>query len=88
MSKNFKKSIAFFFFLLAGIILGAFISHICAGNKYLGWLSWGQAVGIPTTQLDLIVFKINFGFMLDVTIAQIFTVIASLIIFTKTCKSI
>lgn len=92
MSKNFKKTIAFTFFLLAGIILGAFISHICDGVKYLDWLSWGQSVGLPSDNkpatLDIIVLKVTIGFTLKVTIAQIFTIIASIIFFNKTCKSL
>ena len=92
MSKNFKKTIAFVFFLLAGIILGAFLSHICDGVKYLDWLSWGQQVGLPSNSkpamVDLIVLKITFGFALKVTIAQIFTIITSIILFNKTCKTL
>ena len=92
MSKNFKKTIAFIFFLLAGIVLGAFISHICDGVKYLDWLSWGQQIGLPSDDkpatLDIIVLKVTIGFTLKVTIAQIFTIITSIILFNKTCKSL
>lgn len=87
MSKNFKKTIAFIFFLLAGIVLGAFVAYICRDVKFLSWLSWGQKVGIPTTQIDLLILKLNFGLTFDVTIAQIFTVPLALVIFNKTCKS-
>ena len=91
MSKNFKKTIAFIFFLLAGITLGAFVSSVCAGHRYFDWLAWGQEVGLSTDKpayLDLIVIKIAFGFTLRVTIAQIFTVILSILAFNKTCKSL
>jgi hypothetical protein len=91
MAKNFKKTIAFIFFLLAGITLGAFISHICAGQPYVDWLSWGQEIGLSTSSpamLDLIVLKLAFGFTLKVTIAQIFTVALSIFAFAKTCKSL
>jgi len=91
MSKNFKKTIAFIFFLLAGITVGAFISHICEGREYLSWLAWGQEIGLSTDKpafLDLIVIKIAFGFSLKVTIAQIFTVIIAILTFGKTCKSL
>lgn len=87
MTKNFKKTIAFIFFLLAGIVLGAFIAYICRDVKFLKWLSWGQKVGIPNTAIDLLIIKLNFGLTFDVTIAQIFTVPLSLVIFNKTCKS-
>jgi hypothetical protein len=91
MSKNYKKTIAFIFFLLAGITIGAFISQICDGKKYLDWLSWGQQIGLSTEKpavLDLVFLKIAFGFTLKVTIAQIFTVILSILLFNKTCKSL
>ncbi len=91
MGKNFKKTVAFLFFLLAGITIGAFISHICQGRPYVDWLAWGQEVGLSTNSpaiLDLIVFKLAFGFTLKVTIAQIFTVILSIFAFAKTCKSL
>ncbi len=91
MSKNFKKTVAFLFFLLAGITLGAFISYISAGNRYLSWLAWGQEVGLSTSKpafLDLIVIKVAFGFTMKVTIAQIFTVVLAIITFNKTCKTL
>lgn len=91
MQKNFKKTIAFIFFLLAGLTLGAFVSHICAGHKYLDWLAWGQTIGFSTTKpalLDLVFLKLSFGFEIKVTIAQIFTVIIAIITYNKTCKSL
>jgi len=91
MSKDFKKTIAFLFFLLAGITVGAFISHACAGRPYLDWLAWGREVGLSTDKpafLDLIVLKISLGLTLKVTIAQIFTIIISILVFSKTCKSL
>lgn len=91
MSKNFKKNIAFLFFLLAGITLGAFIGHICENSAYFSWLAWGKTIGISTDSpvvLDLIVIKLAFGFILNVTIAQIITITLSILLFSKTCKSI
>lgn len=91
MSKNFKKSVAFLFFLLAGITLGAFISYICKGREYLDWLAWGQEIGLSTDNpavVDFIVIKFAIGFTLKVTIAQIFTVILSILIFSKTCRNL
>lgn len=86
--KNFKKTFAFIFFMLAGIILGAFIAYICAGKAYVGWLAWGKSVGIENVSLDLYVIKFNFGLMINATISQIFTIAAALIVFSKTCKGL
>lgn len=89
MKKDFKRTVAFIFFLLGGITLGAFISYICKDRKYIDWLSWGKQIGLSADKpavLDLEFLKIAFGFTLKVTIAQIFTVVASIFIFAKTCK--
>ncbi len=91
MKGNFKKNLAFVFFLLAGIAVGSFIAYLCEGNSFLDWLSWGQSIGIgansPVT-LDLIIIKLTFGISLKVTISQIFTVILALFAYSKTCKSL
>ena len=86
--KNFKRTFAFIFFMLAGIVLGAFIAYICSGKDYVGWLAWGKSVGIKNVSVDLYVIKFNIGLMIKATISQIFTIAAALIIFAKTCKSL
>lgn len=91
MSKNFKKNIAFIFFLLAGITLGAFLASVCVGTKYFNWLAWGRSIGLSTESpviLDLQVIKIAFGATLRVSIAQIITIPVAILIFAKTCKSL
>ena len=88
MGKNFKKTIAFVFFLLAGAILGAFISYICEGKNGLDWLAWGKSVGINPVTVDLMIVKLTVGFLIDVTIAQIFTIALSIFLFCKTCKNL
>ena len=82
--KNFKKTFAFIFFMLAGIILGAFIAYVCEGKDYVGWLAWGKNVGVESFAIDLYVIKFNIG----LTISQIFTIAAALIVFSKTCKGL
>ena len=88
MMKNLKKTFAFIFFLLAGIVLGAFIAYICSGKSYVGWLAWGKELGIPNFTADLYVTKITFGLMFNVTISQLFTIPTAIIIYCKTCKSL
>lgn len=88
MAKNFKRTIAFIFFILAGSTLGAFISYVCEGKKGLDWLAWGKEVGISTVNVDLVIVRFPIGFTIDVTIAQIFTIALSIFIFAKTCKSL
>ncbi len=86
--KNFKKTFAFIFFMLSGIILGAFIAYICEGKSYVSWLAWGKSIGIENISVDLYVIKFSIGLMVRATISQIFTIAAALIVFSKTCKSL
>ena len=91
MTDGFKKTIAFLFFLLAGIVLGTILGRVCADISFLSWLAYSLSVGIDTGRpviLDLVVFKLAFGFTMQVNAAQIICVIASLIIYNKTCKGL
>ncbi len=91
MGSGLKKTIAFLFFLLAGIVLGTILGRLCAGVSFLSWLSYSMSVGLDTASplvLDLIVFKLAFGFSLTVNTAQIICIIISLIIYNKTCKGL
>ncbi|MBQ8826212.1 MAG: DUF4321 domain-containing protein [Oscillospiraceae bacterium] len=59
--------------------------------SFLSWLAYSLSVGIDTGSpviLDLVVFKLAFGFTMQVNAAQIICVIASLIIYNKTCKGL
>lgn len=86
--KGFKQTFAFIFFVLAGIVLGAFIAYVCSGKSYVGWLAWGKELGIPNFQLDLYVIRLNFGLMFNATISQLFTIPLAIVIYAKTCKSL
>ncbi len=86
--KNFKRTFAFIFFMLAGIVLGAFLAYICDGKSYVGWLAWGKNIGFENVSVDLYVIKLSFGLMIRATISQIFTIAAALIVFSKTCKNL
>ncbi|MBR4096272.1 MAG: DUF4321 domain-containing protein [Oscillospiraceae bacterium] len=91
MAKDFKKTIAFLVFLLAGIILGTILGRLCEGVSFLSWLAYSMSVGLDTASplvLDLIVFKVAFGFSLTVNTAQIICIIAALLIYNKTCKGL
>ena len=86
--KNFKRTFAFIFFMLAGIILGGFIGYICEGKDYVGWLACGKNVGFENVSVDLYVIRFSIGLMVRACIAQIFTITAALIVYAKTCKNL
>lgn len=91
MGKDIKRTIAFLFFLLAGIVMGTVIGKLCADVSFLSWLAYTMSVGLDTASplvLDLIVFKLAFGFTLTVNPAQILCVIIALIVYNKTCKGL
>lgn len=91
MAKDLKRTIAFLFFLLAGIVLGTVLARLCDGVAFLSWLAYSMSVGLDTASplvLDLIVFKLAFGFSLTVNPAQILCIIIALIVYNKTCKNL
>lgn len=91
MAKDLKRTIAFLFFLLAGIVLGTVLARLCEGVSFLSWLAYSMSVGLDTGSpmvLDLIVFKLAFGFSLTVNPAQILCIIIALIVYNKTCKNL
>ncbi len=91
MAKDLKRTIAFLFFLLAGIVLGTILARLCEGVAFLSWLAYSMSVGLDTASplvLDLIVFKLAFGFSLTVNPAQILCIIIALIVYNKTCKNL
>lgn len=83
-----KKTFAFIFFLLAGMVLGGFIAYICDGRPYVGWLAWGRNIGIESVSVDLYVLKFSIGLMVQATISQIITLPLSMIVYAKTCKGL
>ena len=72
-------------------MLGTVVAKLCADISFLSWLAYSMSVGLDTASplvLDLIVFKLAFGFTLTVNPAQIICVIIALIIYNKTCKGL
>lgn len=91
MGSGLKKTIAFLFFLIAGIVAGTVIARLCSGVNFLDFMAYTMSVGIDTGSpavLDLIVCKIAFGFTLSVNISQIICIIIALIVYNKTCKGL
>lgn len=86
-----KRNLTFLFFLLAGVILGALAATAAADIPFLGWLSFGRAVGIPTQSpmlLDLAIVKIALGCEVELNVAQIFTVTAALLFYKRVAQKL
>lgn len=86
MSRDFKSTFAFIFFLLAGVVLGGFIASVCDGKAYVDWLSWGQSIGFNNVTVDLSVLTFTIGLKLNVTVAQIFCVAIMLVVYSKVIR--
>ena len=77
-----KNSWALFLLILAGIVLGGFISVLAQGTSALSWLSYGQSFGLDEPiVLNLGVLVVTFGLSIKITIASIIGVILSILIY-------
>lgn len=83
MSKDTKKTLAFLFFLLAGILIGSAVAYFTKNIFFLSWLSYALTFGIPSGTVDLQVIKITAGVELDVCIAHVIFVIVSIVAYCK-----
>lgn len=83
-----KKTFAFIFFMLAAIVLGAFIAYLCEGVSFLSWLAWGKSLGINDIAIDLYVISFSLSLNVKFTVSQLITIPVGLIVYAKTCKGL
>ena len=82
-----KRTLLLWFFILAGIVLGAMLAAVCKNVSFLSWLSHYQSIGFNADApfvLDLSVVKLTFGFSMGVSVAQIFTIAAAIFLYNRT----
>ena len=76
-----KKTLIFFLFLLAGILLGSVAAMACEHISFLKWLAFEATIGFGypnPVSVDLIIMKFAVGFSFQISVAQILCVIISL----------
>ena len=86
-----KRNLAFLFFLLAGIILGALLASLGQQNSFLSWLAYGKTVVISVSDpliLDLSMLRMAFGLEIGVNVAQIITITLSLLIYKSVSQKL
>ena len=83
---KFKQGFVFCFFLISGIVLGAYLAYICDGKPYVGWMSWGKDMGVENFALDLYLIKFNLGLMVHATLSQIVSISLALILYVAVRK--
>lgn len=88
---GFKKGLIFALFLLAGILLGSVLTEIAENVSFLNFLTWGKSIGIGHPSpivVDLAVVTFSFGFSVQMNLAILICIIASLIFYSKVGKNI
>lgn len=77
-----KNGWALFLLILAGVVLGSFISHLASGVPGLSWLDFGKSFGLANPlKLDIGVMVLTFGLTIKFTIGSIIGIIISAIIY-------
>ena len=82
-----KRTLLLWFFILAGIVLGAMLASVCRNVPFLSWLSYYQSIGFNSDApfvLDLSVVKLTFGFSMGISVAQIITIALAIFCYNKT----
>ena len=82
-----KRTFLLWFYILAGIVLGARLAAVCKNVSFLSWLSYYQSIGFNADApfvLDLSVIKLSFGFSMGISVAQIFTIAGAIFLYNKT----
>ena len=68
--------------LLAGIVLGGFMGQMAEGIPWLGWLNFGQSLGLDSPLVvNFGILVITFGLTIKITMASIIGVAIALIIY-------
>lgn len=77
-----KNVWALFLLLLAGVVIGGFISELTSGVPWLNWLSYGRQFGLTEPiRLDLGVLVLTFGLMINISMGSIIGIIIAILIY-------
>ncbi len=86
-----QRTLAFLFFLLAGIIVGALLASVGEAVPFLSWLAYGKTIGLSTSNpmlLDLSMLKVAFGFEIGINVAQIITITIALLVYRNVAQKL
>ena len=84
MYKGSKNNIVLIVLILAGIVIGGFLSEILGNVPGASWLGYGSAFGITSPfMLDLGVLTMQFAFSVKFTIGGILGIIIAIFIYRK-----
>lgn len=79
---NIKNGWTLLILVLAGVLLGSFISHLSKGVSFLKWLDFGKSFGLTSpVVLDLGILVLTFGLTVRITIGSLIGIAAAIIIY-------
>lgn len=81
-----KNTLVLCLLLLAGVILGGFLTEITKNVEFLSFLSFGRTFGLPLDSplvLDLFVIQLKFAVQFHLDIATILGLVAAFFIYRK-----
>jgi hypothetical protein len=77
-----KNAWALLLLLLAGVVVGGFISSLTSGISWLGWLGYSQTFGlVEPLRLDLGVIVLTFGLTINISIGSIVGILIAILIY-------
>lgn len=84
-----KYAFYMFFLALCAIILGGMLGNMVISTDGLSWLGYSKTFAFePGTFLNLDVIKLTFGLTITINVAQIFFLIAAIIVYYKTAPKV
>jgi hypothetical protein len=81
-----KNTLILIFLLLAGFVIGGLIAQVTSNIFFLKWLSFGMPIAINNgnaVAIDLALFKISFGFFMNINVAEVVCIILALLLHRK-----
>lgn len=84
-----KYGVYMFFLALCAIILGGMLGNMVISTDGLSWLGYSKTFAFePGTFLNLDVIKLTFGLTITINVAQIFLLIAAIVVYHKTAPKL
>lgn len=77
-----KNALFLCFCLLAGVIAGGLLAHVCAGVPALSWLAYSKALRFAP-QLDLSVLRLNLDFVMELSVAQVLALALAIFVYHR-----
>lgn len=78
-----KNTLILIFLILAAIVLSALVGGLTQGISMLKWLTWGEAIGFDTVNLDLAIINLSFSFKMQVNVLQVVFISIALLLYKK-----